>query len=50
MWIFYLFTGLKQNQSKCKIFGIGALKGVTVAVCGIKCIDLTKECLKILGI
>ena len=23
--------------------------GVTVAVCGIKCIDLTKECFKILG-
>ena len=42
MGIFYSFTGLKPNLSKCEISGIGALKGVTVAVCGIKCIDLTE--------
>ena len=30
--------------------GIGALKGVKVAICGIKCIDLTKEAIKILGV
>ena len=29
--------------------GIGALKGVKVAICGIKCIDLTKEAIKVLG-
>ena len=30
--------------------GVGALKGVKVAICGIKCIDLTKEAIKILGV
>ena len=30
--------------------GIGALKGIKVAVCVIKCIDLTKEAIKILGV
>ena len=30
--------------------GIGALKGVKVAIYGIKCIGLTKEVIKILGV
>ena len=30
--------------------GIGTLKGVKVAICRIKCIDLTKEAIKILGV
>ena len=30
--------------------GIGALKGVKVAICGIKCIDLTKEAIKVSGV
>ena len=30
--------------------GIGALKEVKVAICGIKCIDLTKEAIKSLGV
>ena len=29
---------------------IGALNWVKVAICGIKCIDLTKEAIKILGV
>ena len=29
------------NLSKCEVAGIGALKGVKVIICGIKCIDLT---------
>ena len=29
---------------------IGALRGVKVAICGIKCIDLTKEAIKILEV
>ena len=33
-----------------KWLGIGALKGVEVAICGIKCIDLNKEAIKILGV
>ena len=44
------FSGLKPNLSKCEIAGIGALKGVKKAICGIKCIDLTNEVIKILGI
>ena len=47
---FSSFTGLKTNLSKCKVAGISALKGVKVAVCGIKCICLTKEAIKILGV
>ena len=30
--------------------GIGTLKGFKVAICRIKCIDLTKEAIKILGV
>ena len=48
--IFMCFSGLKPNLSKCEIAGIGSLKGVKVAVCGMNCIDLTTETLKILGI
>ena len=43
-------TGLKTNKSKCEIAGIGVLKGVSVELCGMKCIDLTKISVKILGI
>ena len=35
------FSGLKQNLSKCEITGIRVLKGVQVAVCGMRCVDLT---------
>ena len=40
------FMVLKPNVSKCEVARIGALKGVKVAICGIKCIDLTKEAIK----
>ena len=46
---FSLFSGLKPNLTKCEIAGIGALKGVQVAVCGMRCIDLCNEAIKILG-
>ena len=48
--LFSLFSGLKPNLSKCEVTAIGLLKGVKVAVCGIKCMDLTKDVIKILGI
>ena len=48
--LFLSFSGLKPNLSKCEVAGIGLLKGVKVAVCGIKCADLTKDAIKILGI
>ena len=44
-----LFSRLKPNLTKCKIAGIGALKGVQVAICGMSCIDLCNEAIKILG-
>ena len=48
--LFSNFSGLKPNFSKCEIAGIGVLKSVKVAVCGMKCVDLTKETLKIVGV
>ena len=44
------FSGLKPNLSKCEITGIGVLKEVQVAVCGMCCADLKNDTLKILGI
>ena len=44
-----LFSGLKPNLTKGKISGVRALKGVQVAVCGMKCVDLYNEAIKILG-
>ena len=45
-----LLFGLKPNKGKCEIAGIGVLKGVSLALCGMDCIDLTKKTMKILGI
>ena len=47
---FSIYSGLKPNKSKCKIAGIGVLKGVSMELCGMECIDLTKNSVKILGI
>ena len=50
--IFYLFSyfsGLKPNFKKSEIAGIGALKGVQVAVCGLRCVDVNNDTLNILG-
>ena len=49
-FLFSLFADLKPNISKCEVTQIRLLKGVKVAVCKIKCIDLTKDAIKILGI
>ena len=40
--------GLKPNTTKCEIVGIGVLKGLQATVCGMKCIDLRNEAIKIL--
>ena len=48
--IFSSFSGLKPNQSKCEVAGIGALKGAKMALCGMKCIDLRLNTVKTLGI
>ena len=47
---FSLISGLKINNKKCEIAGIGVKKGVKMALCGMDCIDLTEEVIKILGI
>ena len=44
------FSDLSPNMSKCEIAGTGSLKGVEIAVCGMKNIDLTKYAVKIIGI
>ena len=48
--VFSSFAGLKPNFSKCEIAGIGVLKGVKMAVCGMKAVDLTTDTVKILGV
>ena len=48
-YLFLYFSGLKPNLKKSEIAGIRALKGVHVAVCGLHCIDLNNDTLKILG-
>ena len=40
---FSLASCLKPNEAKCEIAGIGVLKEVSLALCGMDCIDLTKK-------
>ena len=47
--LFSEFSGLKPNLSKCEITGIGVLKRVQVAACGMRCVDLKNDTSKILG-
>ena len=47
---FSCFSGLKSNIAKCEIAGLGPLKGVLDAVCGLKTADLTNDAIKILGL
>ena len=47
---FSFYSGLKPNKSTCEIAGIGVLKGVSMKLRGMECIDLTKNSVKILGI
>ena len=44
------FSGLKANTEKFEIAGICSLNRVTVAVIGLKCVDLSNDTIKILGI
>ena len=47
---FSLFSGLKINRSKCEIAGIGTKKGVKMALCGMKSVNLKYDFIKILGV
>ena len=48
--IFSTFSGLKPNKNKCEIAGLDALRGVKLAFCGIKCIDLMFNAIQILAV
>ena len=51
IFAYYLkYSGLKPNFSKCEIAEIGSLKGVEVIVCGIKCVNVKVNTIKVLGI
>ena len=47
---FSIYSGLKSSKSKCEIAGTDDLKEESVELCGMGCIDLTKNSVKILGI
>ena len=47
--LFSGFSGLHPSFTKCEIAGIGVLKSVNVELCGVKYLDLTKKCIKVLG-
>ena len=47
---FSLYSGLKINRSKCEIAGIGSKKGVNMALCGMRNVNLTNDTIKSLGI
>ena len=47
---FSLFSGLKINNAKCEIADIGVKKGVKMTLCGMDCIDLMEDVIKISGI
>ena len=49
IYYFSSYSGLNPNISKYGIFGVGALKGFHVAVCGLKFVDLTSGTLEIFG-
>ena len=47
---FSIYSSLKPNKSICEIAGVGVLKWVVMELCGMECIDLIKNSVKILGI
>ena len=42
--------GLKPNKTECEVVGIDVLNGVHVAICGMKCVNLNNETMKILRV
>ena len=48
--IFSNISGLKPNKRKYEIAGIGVLNEVQVALCGMKCVNLINETVKILAV
>ena len=50
MKLFSKYSDLKPNLSKCELAGIGVLKGVERALCGLTTINLSQTTMKILGV
>ena len=48
--LFSIVSGLKPNLDKSEIAGIGVLKNVNVALCGMKSVNLMEQAIKILGV
>ena len=46
---FSISSGLKPNKSKREIAGIGVLKRSQMALCGIECVNLKNNTIKIVG-
>ena len=46
---YFKYSGLKPNISNCEIAGIGSFKGSKISVEGMRCVDLKKETIKIVG-
>ena len=43
---FFSFPRLKPNIAKCETAGLGLVKGILEAVCGLKTVDLTNDAIK----
>ena len=48
--LFSGFSRLRPNFTKSEIAGIGVLKRVNVALCGMKCLDLSTKWIKVLRV
>ena len=44
------FFWITPNKSKCEIGGIGILKGIQIALCGMKCVNLKTNIITIIEI
>ena len=47
---FSQYSCLKLNYEKCEMPRIAVLKSIKVAVCGMKCVDLCKDTIRITGV
>ena len=47
---FSKYSGLKLNSTKTEVCGIGVKRGVEIALCGMKSVNLLTESVKVLGV
>ena len=48
--LFSVFSRSKPNKFKCEIAGISVLKGAQMTLCGMECVNLKNNTIKMLGI